>query len=35
MLYISLYAMLIKKLNNYNKSWLKHNEYAKSDFRSF
>ena len=35
MLYISLSAVLIKKVNNPNKIGLKHIEYAESEFRSF
>ena len=35
MLYISLSAVFIKKVNNFNKTWLKHIEDAESEFRSF
>ena len=35
MLYISLSAVFIKKVNNFNKTWLKHIEYAKSEFLTF
>ena len=35
MLYISLSAVFIKKVKNFNKTWLKHNEYAESEFRTF
>ena len=34
MLYISLSAVFIKKANNFNKTWLKHIEYAESEFRT-
>ena len=33
MLYISLSAVFIKKVNNFNKTWLKDIEYAESEFR--
>ena len=33
MLYISLFA--VKEVNNFNKTWLKHIEYAESKFRTF
>ena len=33
--YIFLSAVFIKKVNNFNKTWLKHIEYAESEFRSF
>ena len=35
MLYISLSAVCIKEVNNFNKTWLKHIEYAESEFRTF
>ena len=35
MLYISLSAVFIKKVKNFNKTWLKHIEYAESGFRTF
>ena len=35
MLYISLFAVFIKKVNNLNKTLLRHIEYAESDFRTF
>ena len=35
MLYISLSVVFIKKVNNFNKTWLKHIEYAESKFRTF
>ena len=35
MLYISIFVVFIKKVNNFNKIWLKHIEYAESEFRSF
>ena len=35
MLYISLSAVFIKKVNNFNETWLKHIEYAESKFRRF
>ena len=35
MLYISLSAVFIKKVINVNKTWLKHIEYAESNFRTF
>ena len=35
MLYISLSAVFIKKVNNYNKTSLKYIEYAESEFRTF
>ena len=35
MLYISLSAVFIKKVNNFNKTCLKHIEYAESEFRTF
>ena len=35
MLYISLSAVSITKVNNSNKTWIKHIEYAESEFRSF
>ena len=34
MLYISLSAVFIKKVNNFNKTWLKDIEYAESEFRT-
>ena len=27
--------MFIKKVNNFNVAWLKHTEYAESEFRTF
>ena len=35
MLYIYLSAVFIKKVNNLNKTWLKHIEYAESEFLTF
>ena len=35
MLYISLSAVCIKEVNDFNKTWLKHIEYAESEFRTF
>ena len=35
MLYISLSEEFIKKVNNFNKTWPKHIEYAESEYRSF
>ena len=35
MLYISLSAVFIKEVNNFNKTWLKHIDYAESEFRTF
>ena len=35
MLYIFLSALFIKKVNNFNKTWLKHIEDAESEFRTF
>ena len=35
MLYISLSAVFIKKVNNFNKTWLNDIEYAESEFRIF
>ena len=35
MLYISLSAVFSKKVNNFNKTWVKHIEYAESEFSSF
>ena len=35
MLYISLSAVCIKKVNNFNKTLLKHIEYAESEFPTF
>ena len=35
MLYISLSGVFIKEVNNFNKTWLEHIEYAESEFRSF
>ena len=35
MLYISLSAVFTEKVNNFNETWLKHIEYAKSEFRTF
>ena len=35
MLYISLSAVFIKKVNNYNKTRLKHIKYAESEFHTF
>ena len=35
MLYISLSAVFIKKVNDFNKTLLKHIEHAESEFRSF
>ena len=34
MLHISLCAVFIKKVNNFNKTWLKYIECAESEFRS-
>ena len=35
MLYISLSAVFVKKVNNFNKTWLNYIVYAESEFRSF
>ena len=35
MLYISLSAVFIKKVNNFNKTSLNDIDYAESEFRSF
>ena len=35
MLYISLSAEFIKRVNNFNKTWLYHIGYAESKFRTF
>ena len=35
MLYISLSEVFIKKVNNFNKTWLKDIEYAESEFHIF
>ena len=35
MLCISLSAVFIKKVDNFNKTLLKHMEYAESEFRTF
>ena len=35
MLYISLSVVFIKKVDDFNKTWLKHIEYAESEFRSY
>ena len=35
MLYISSSAVLIKKVNNFKNTWLKHGEYAESEFGNF
>ena len=35
MLYVSVSAVFFKKVNNFNKSCLKHIGYAESEFRSF
>ena len=35
MLYISLSAVFIKEVNDFNKTWLKNIEYVESEFRTF
>ena len=35
MLYISLSAVFIKEANIFNKTWLKHVEYAESEYHTF